>query len=141
MPMKALHLPRFSVAVLAAILVAVTAGSAAAADMTVREVVQRMILARNGPPADFARRDLSFLDLSGLDFSSANLASANLFGTDLTGTNLSNANLAGAMLDRTVIIKTNFTGANMIDAKLRRAAAFSTLEVRDDEAPNFTGAN
>ena len=45
------------------------------------------------------------------------------------------------MLDRTVIIGTNFTNANMTGVKLRRPAAFSTLEVRGDEAPIFAGAN
>jgi uncharacterized protein YjbI with pentapeptide repeats len=40
-----------------------------------------------------------------------------------------------------VIIGTNFTNANMTGVKLRRPAAFSTLEVRGEEAPIFTGAN
>ncbi|HEY7687648.1 MAG TPA: pentapeptide repeat-containing protein, partial [Dongiaceae bacterium] len=116
-------------------------GSATAADLTVRDVVQRLIKAKNGPPADFAGLDLRYLDLSGLDFSAANLAGANLFGADLTDSNLSGANLAGAMLDRTVIIRTDFSRANMTGVKLRRPAAFTTLQVREDEAPNFEGAN
>ena len=102
-----------------------------------REVVQRLVKARNGPPADFAGLDLSFLDLTGLDFSAANLAGVNMFGSELDHADLSDANLAGAMLDRTVIIGTSFARANMTGVKLRRPAAFTTLEVRDHEAPNF----
>src|SRR5262245_49929936 len=120
-------------AILIAGALALSAQAAAAADLTVREVVQRLVKARNGPPADFAGLDLSFLDLTGLDFSSANLAGVNLFGAELDHADLSDANLAGAMMDRTVIIGTSFARANMSHVKMRRPAAFTTLEVRKAE--------
>ncbi|MFM9843022.1 MAG: pentapeptide repeat-containing protein [Dongiaceae bacterium] len=136
-----MKLARHGLALLLAGAIALSVPAAAAADLTVREVVQRLVKARNGPPADFAGLDLSFLDLTGLDFSAANLAGVNLFGSELDHADLSDANLAGAMLDRTVIIGTSFARANRTGVKLRRPAAFTTLAVRKDEAPNFAGAN
>ncbi len=66
---------------------------AAAAGMTVRQVIA---LFRAGHPADLAGKDLSRLDLADLDLSGANLAGANLFAADLTGARLVGANLTGA---------------------------------------------
>ncbi len=119
-----MKLARHGLAFLLAGAVALSAQSSAAADLTVREVVQRLVKARNGPPADFAGLDLSFLDLTGLDFSAANLADVNLFGSELDHADLSDANLAGAMMDRTVIIGTSFARANMTGVKTAPACRF-----------------
>jgi uncharacterized protein YjbI with pentapeptide repeats len=46
----------------------------------------------------------------------------------------------GARLDH-LIIGTNFAGANLSRASLFRPAAFSGLEIKREEAPQFTGAD
>jgi uncharacterized protein YjbI with pentapeptide repeats len=117
------------------------AGSARDPSLGLRALSQALAEASPGHPADFSHRDLSYLDLSGLDFKQANLAGANLFGADLSDADLSGAMLAGADLDHTVIIRTNFTGADLAKASLFGAVAYSTLEVRDSEAPTFAGAD
>jgi uncharacterized protein YjbI with pentapeptide repeats len=115
--------------------------AAPAADLTVKAVIERLVKSTHEQPADFSGRDLSFLDLSDLDFKAARLAGVDLYGSDLSHANLAGADLSGARLDRTVIIGTDFSGANLSGASLLRPAAFSTFEVRRDEAPRFAGAN
>jgi uncharacterized protein YjbI with pentapeptide repeats len=116
-------------------------GPAAAADLTVRQVIERLLQSGPGRVADFSALDLTYLDLSDLDFRRANLAGADLFGSDLSRANLSGANLSRARLDRTIIIGTNFADADLSNASLLRPAAFSSYEVRADEAPRFAGAD
>ncbi len=124
----------------AALLVAFAAcGPAAAAAMTVRQVIAVL---RAGRPADLAGKDLSRLDLADLDLSGANLAGANLFGADLTGARLVGANLAGADLDRAIIIRADFSNANLSGATMFLPAASSLLgENPAVEAPRFRQAN
>jgi uncharacterized protein YjbI with pentapeptide repeats len=119
----------------------IAARPADAADLTVRQVVERLVRAADGPPADFSGMDLSFLDLSGLDFRAANLAGTDLYGTDLSRSSFAGANLSRARLDRSIIIATDFTGADLSGALLRRPAAFTTFEVVAAEAPIFVRAN
>ena len=112
---------------------------AAAASMTVRQVIAAL---RAGHPADLAGQDLSRLDLADLDLGGANLAGANLFGADLTGANLAGANLAGANLDRATIIRADFSGADLSGARMFLPAASTLLgENPAAEAPRFRGAN
>ncbi|HWK34263.1 MAG TPA: pentapeptide repeat-containing protein, partial [Hyphomicrobium sp.] len=84
------------------------AGAAPGADITVRELAQRLHGADRSAPLQLRGLDLHELDLSGLDFKAASLAGSNLFGADLSGTDLSGADLQGARLDRVVIIGTRF---------------------------------
>lgn len=49
---------------------------AAAADLTVKGVIQRLLASTPAQPADLSGLDLSLLDFSGLDFKRANLAHA-----------------------------------------------------------------
>jgi uncharacterized protein YjbI with pentapeptide repeats len=117
------------------------AGSASAADLSVKEVIERLLQSGPGREADFSALDLSYLDLSELDFRRANLAGADLFGSDLSRANMSGADLSGARLDRTVIIGTDFAEANLANASLLRPSAFSSFEIRSEESPRFAGAN
>src|SRR5262245_56704216 len=73
---------------------------ALAADVTVREMSERLFRADPTHPIDFSRLNLRELDLSGLDFKRAKLAGSDLFGADLSAANLSGADLSGAHLDR-----------------------------------------
>lgn len=118
-----------------------TAGPAFAADLSVKEVIERLLQSSPGRVADFSALDLSYLDLSELDFRRANLAGADLFGSDLSHADMSGADLSGARLDRTVIIGTNFAEADLTNASLLRPSAFSSFEIRSDESPRFAGAN
>lgn len=112
---------------------------AAAASMTVRQVIA---LLHGAHPADLAGQDLSRLDLADLDLSGANLAGANLFGADLTGARLIGANLSGADLSRAILIRTDFTRADLAGATMLLPAASSKLgENPAAEAPRFRGAN
>jgi uncharacterized protein YjbI with pentapeptide repeats len=120
---------------------ALLATEAAASDLTVHEISLALAQATPDAPADFSDKDLGGLDLSDLDFRGANLAGANLTAADLTDANLSRSNLARAQLDRAIVIRTNFAGADLSRTSLVWLVAFSGLEVRPDEAPNFAGAD
>ncbi len=109
--------------------------------LTIRQIVDALRQATITEPADFSGRDMSRLDLSGIDFRHARLKGADLFGSDLSGADFTGADLAGAKLDRTVLIHTNFTRADLSDISLTLPSAFSTIEVKPDEAPIFVGAN
>lgn len=119
----------------------VATGSALAGELTVKQVIERLLQSSPERVADFSALDLTYLDLSDLDFRRANLAGADLFGSDLSRANLSGSNLSRARLDRTIIIGTNFAEANLTNASLLRPAAFSSYEVRAEEAPRFAGAD
>jgi uncharacterized protein YjbI with pentapeptide repeats len=117
------------------------AGSAAAADLTVRQITEILMHATPADPADLSDKDLSRLDLSGLDFSGAHLARADLTASDLSDANFSRSDLVGARLDLTVIIRADFAGADLRHASLMRPAVSSTLQAQAEEAPRFAGAN
>src|SRR5450631_4198396 len=108
----------FALALLVALVAGIGSGGARAADLTVRQLTERLYHADPARPLDLSRINLRDLDLSGLDFKAANLAGSNLFGADLTGADLSRASLQGALLDRVVIIGTHFVGANLSGASL-----------------------
>ncbi len=128
-----------SLMLLAALLGPAAGWPAAAATMTVRQVIA---LLRGAHPADLAGKDLSRLDLADLDLSGANLAGANLFAADLTGARLVGANLAGANLDRATIIGADFSKADLSGARMFLPAASSRLgENPAAEAPRFRQAN
>jgi len=116
-------------------------GTAVAADLTVKQVIERLLQSTPERVADFSGLDLTYLDLSDIDFRRANLAGADLFGSDLSRAKLSGADLSRARLDRTIIIGTDFAEANLTNASLLRPAAFSSYEVRAHEAPRFAGAD
>src|SRR5471030_2016848 len=117
------------------------ASSAAAADLTVRQITEILVRATPAHPAELSHKDLSRLDLSGLDFSGADLAGADLTASDLSDANFSGSDLAGARLDLTVIIRADFGGADLRHASLVRPAVSSTMEAQATEAPRFAGAN
>lgn len=126
---------------LPALLVFCAPGASNAADLTAREVAERLVAADPDRPLDLAGKDLVRLDLSGLDFKRARLAGADLFGADLTGSDLTRADLAGAKLDRTVLIGVRLDHANLAGASLLRPSAFSTLGAPASEAPSLVGAD
>jgi uncharacterized protein YjbI with pentapeptide repeats len=126
---------------LAALFSSIGLGDAHAADLTVRQLTERLYHSDRARPLDLSRINLRDLDLSGLDFKAANLAGSNLFGADLTGADLSRADLHGALLDRIVIIGTHFNDANLSGVSLLRPSAFSTLAAKRSEAASFAGAN
>lgn len=73
------------------VFVMLAGGSAGAGEVPLREVVEDLVKAKPGAPADFAGKDLFGLDLSDLDFKGAKLAGANLLGANLSGANLAHA--------------------------------------------------
>ena len=73
-----------------------------AADITVREMSERLFRADPAHPVDFSHQNLRELDLSGLDFKRAKLTGSDLFGADLSGADLSGADLSNAHLDRII---------------------------------------
>lgn len=126
---------------LALLLVVGSAPASLAADLSAREVTERLYRATSAAPVDFKNLKLDRLDLAGLDFKGAHLERADLFGTDLSGVNLANASLAGARLDRVVIIGARFDGADLSGASVLRPTAFTSFDRFASEAPSFTGAN
>ena len=92
--------PLRRVIVLAAIVAWLAPATALAADVTVRQLVERLHRADRASPIDISHLDLRDLDMSGLDFKAAKLAGSDLFGADLTGADLSKADLSAARLDR-----------------------------------------
>lgn len=110
------------------------------ADITAREIIRTLFLARAGEPADFSGRALRYLDLSGLDFKGALFVNADLYGIDLTGAQLAGADLTGVRLDRANIAKADFSGADLTGATLLRPNAFLTVEFDIRDAPKFNGA-
>lgn len=117
------------------------AGAALAADMTARQVTEKLFQAPPGTVSDLAARNLSTLDLSGLDFKRARLTGSNMYGVDLTSANLAGADLSGTHLDRAVVIRADFTGANIRNASLQRLTVFSDMRFDRAEAPIFRNAN
>jgi uncharacterized protein YjbI with pentapeptide repeats len=75
----------FTLVLLVAFLVGV---DARAADVSVRDLTERLYHADAAHPLDLSKMNLRDLDLSGLDFKAANLAGSNLFGADLSGADL-----------------------------------------------------
>jgi uncharacterized protein YjbI with pentapeptide repeats len=125
----------------AAIWLAFTVLPALGADLSVRQLTERLYYADRSKPLQLGGLDLRELDLSGLDFKGAMLANSNLFGADLSRADLSMANLKGARLDRVVIIGARFDGADLSDTSFLRPASFSTLAAVQSEVASFVGAN
>jgi uncharacterized protein YjbI with pentapeptide repeats len=125
----------------AAVWLAFTALPALAADISVRQLTERLYHADRSTPLQLGGLDLRELDLSGLDFKGATLANSNLFGADLSRADLSKANLKGARLDRVVIIGARFDGADLSDTSFLRPSSFSTLAALSSEVASFAGAN
>ena len=119
----------------------VDCGSAAAADLSAREVTQTVFKAEPGVRVDFTGKDLSNLDLAGLDFKSAIMKNANLYGVDLSSANLKGVDLAGAKLDRAIVIKANFSGANLEGASIRKPSVFSSGGFDYGDVPLFEHTN
>jgi uncharacterized protein YjbI with pentapeptide repeats len=136
MPSRAAPLPCLLALVLG--LVAITAN---AADVSVRDLTQRLYRSDPSQPLDISYQDLRNLDLSGLDFKGAKLQGSNLFGADLRGADLSNADLRDAHLDRVIIIGARFDAANLAGASMLRPSAFSSMSAQRTEAVSFAGAD
>jgi len=126
---------------LGAILIAALVSPAFAADLTVRQLSERLYHAERAAPVDFSHLDLRDLDMSGLDFKGAKLAGSDLFGADLSRVDLTKADLSGARLDRVVIIAARFDEANLSGVTLLRPSAFSTLAALPGEAVSFVRAD
>jgi uncharacterized protein YjbI with pentapeptide repeats len=126
----------------AAAFATICASATLAADLTAREVVERLFAAEASQPIDFSNHDLSRLDLSGVNFKKANLAGSNLYGADLSGSNLASANLAAARLDRATLIGADFSKADLSGATLLRPNNFTDLSAgNQSETISFRGAN
>lgn len=116
-------------------------GGAVAAELPLRQVVEGLIKAKPGAPADFSGQNLFGLDLSDLDFKGAKLAGANLMGANLSGAKLAHADLAHANLDRALISRADFSGADLSQATLYDTVGSLNAEVSASEAPNFMKAD
>ena len=130
-----------AVAAMAGIVVSALMTPALGADITAREVTERLFHADPAEPVDFSRLNLRELDMSGLDFKGAKLSGSDLFGADLTGADLSKTDLSKARLDRVVIIGVRFDGANLAGASLLRPSGYSTLTAQSNEAASFVGTD
>jgi uncharacterized protein YjbI with pentapeptide repeats len=119
----------------------VASAPAVAADVSARDVTQGLFTALPGQPANFAKKDLSFLDLADLDFKRASLAGSNLYGVDLTRSRLTGSDLSGAKLDRANIARADFSGANLRGASLLSITAHLTVDPVPGDAPNFSNAD
>lgn len=111
-----------------------------AADLSAREVAQKLFKAGVGERVDFSDRNLSLTDLSHLDFKAALLTGADLYGTDLTDAKLVGADLSETRLDRATIIRTDFSKANLTDATLLRPTTFTNDAFDTNDAARFSGA-
>lgn len=130
-----------SVSVFFAIVVGFGVEGGRAADITARDVVQRLFEADASNQIDFSNRDLSRLDLSSVDFKKANLSGANLYGADLSGANLSGARLTGARLDRATLIGADFSDADLSGATLLRPNVFPDMtDAKGSPLLTFRGA-
>jgi len=111
-----------------------------AADVSVREITERLHRVKPGEHVDFSNRDLTYLDLSGLDFKGARLVHSDFYGVDLTGANLSGADLSDTRLDRATLINTDLRFANLSGATLLRPAVYRDLAKNLADTPDFSGA-
>lgn len=115
--------------------------SAAAADLTAREVTELLFKSAPDTVVDLSHKDLSYVDLSGVNFKRASFEGSNLHGTVFSDSNLAGANLKGVVLNLATLTRTNFSGANLEGASLLRVAFTASLEPRPKETPVFVGAN
>lgn len=111
-----------------------------AAEVTVREISQRLHRADSGHRVDFSNRDLTYLDLSGLNFKGARLANSDFYGVDFTGADLRRADLSKTRLDRATLIKADLRFANLSEATLLRPAVYRDLSENLADTPDFSGA-
>lgn len=125
----------------ACVLAVLAPSASSAADLTARQVTERLFRAEAGLATELSGRDLSELDLSGLDFKRARLTGSNLYGVDLTSADLSGVDLSGTRLDRAVVIRADFTRANLKGASMQRLTVFSDMRFDRAEAPKFTAAD
>ncbi len=111
------------------------------ADMTARDITERLYKAKAGERIDFSGRDLTYLDLATIDFKGASLARTDLYGADFTGANLKGADLSSTRLDRAVLIRADLSGANLAGATILRPTIYSDMNNHLADAPRFSGAN
>ncbi len=129
MPSRSARLP-----CLLALMLGLVAITAHAADVSVRDLTQRLYRSDPSAPIDISYQDLRNLDLSGLDFKGAKLQGSNLFGADLRGSDLSNADLRDARLDRVIIIGARFDAANLAEVVSSAAEFENEYEAESDAA-------
>jgi uncharacterized protein YjbI with pentapeptide repeats len=98
-----------------------------AAELSARDVTQKLFAADRSAPLHLRNTNLSGLDLSGLNFKRADLSGANLYGADLSGSNLSGVRLVAARLDRATLIGANFDDADLTNASILRPNLFSDM--------------
>ncbi len=132
-----------AVSQVAALVLAISGAGGAlhSADLTARDIAEKLYHAEASTPLDLSGRNLEGLELSGLDFKGARLAGTNLFGSDLSNANLTGANLKGAMLDRFTIIGAKLDGADLSGASINRPSAHPSIETLVARGPSFVGAN
>ncbi|MBT6053497.1 MAG: hypothetical protein HOG49_42520 [Candidatus Scalindua sp.] len=112
------------------------------ADLTRKEVIEKV---RKGE--SFKSVVLKHIDLSSADLSDANFSGANLSGANLSGVNLSNANLVDAVVECADLSNANLSGALLCSAGLQFATLTSAdirktdLSTADLNGANLSGAN
>jgi len=111
-----------------------------AANVSVREISERLHRAAPGERVDFSNRDLTYLDLSGLNFKGARFAQSDFYGADFTGADLRRADLSNTRLDRATLIDTDLRFANLSGATLLRPAVYRDMSHNLADAPDFSGA-
>lgn len=88
--------PSQGLATAAALLLALGAMNAGAAELSLDQVSAMLKRASPAAPADFTNKDLSDLDLSRLDFRNARLRGVNFFASKLVESDFRGATLVGA---------------------------------------------
>lgn len=111
-----------------------------AAEVSVREITERLHRAAPGVPIDFSHRDLTYLDLSGINFKGARFVKADLYGADLTKADLRRADLSKTRLDRATLINADLRFANLSGATLLRPAVYRDMSHNLSDTPDFSGA-
>ncbi len=111
-----------------------------AADVSVREITQRLHRAAPGERVDFSNRDLTYLDLSGLNFKGARFSQSDFYGTDFTGADLRRSDLSNTRLDRATLIDTDLRFANLSGATLLRPSVYRDMSNNLSDTPDFSGA-
>lgn len=111
-----------------------------AAEVSVREISERLYRAEPGERVDFSNRNLTYLDLSGLNFKGARLTQSDFYGVDFTGANLSRADLSKTRLDRATLIDVDLRFANLSGATLLRPAVYRDMSKNLADTPDFSGA-
>ena len=116
------------------------AQSAAASDLTARQVTVRLFEAPAGERVDFNDLNLTLIDISGLDFKKAMFVGGDLYGADLSDRTFQERISVTRALTVRRLSTPNFSGADLTDATLLRPTTFTNTRFDRSEVANFTGA-